>query len=172
VTLITSARNLDAPYGAEVVPVDSDIALRDAVLAAADTADALIMAAAVADFRPRTAAEHKIKKAGSAGLTIELAQNPDILLDVKAHREETSYPRIVVGFAAESEHAVEHGREKLIRKGLDMLVVNDITASDAGFDVDTNRVILLTTDSAEPLDLMSKANVSEAIIARVAALLE
>lgn len=171
VTLITSARGLPAPYGAQIVPVESAVQLRDAVLTHSAEADALIMAAAVADFRPKSIAEQKIKKVDDSELTIELTQNPDILMDVKAQRAQTGYPHVVVGFAAESEHAIEHGREKLVRKGLDMLVVNDITASDAGFDVDTNRVAFLTSTGSEPLDLMSKAHVGEAIIVRIAELL-
>ncbi|MBL8133128.1 MAG: bifunctional phosphopantothenoylcysteine decarboxylase/phosphopantothenate--cysteine ligase CoaBC [Anaerolineae bacterium] len=173
VTLISAARHLPEPLGALVVPVDTAVQMRDAVLAHAVEADAdvLIMAAAVADYRPKHAAEQKIKKLGGEELTLDLVQNPDILMDVKARRARTHRPRLAVGFAAESEHTIEHGREKLIRKGLEMLIANDISASDAGFEVDTNRVILLTADATEPLALMSKAEVAEAIIARVALLL-
>ncbi|MBK8022747.1 MAG: bifunctional phosphopantothenoylcysteine decarboxylase/phosphopantothenate--cysteine ligase CoaBC [Chloroflexi bacterium] len=173
VTLITTVRTLPEPVGAQIVPVESAVEMRDAVLAhAVDAdADALIMAAAVADYRPSSAADHKLKKIGDEGLSLELVQNPDILLEVKARRAETHRPRAVVGFAAESERAAEHGRDKLVRKGLDLLAANDISAADAGFEVDTNRVILISADGAEPLALMSKAAVAEAIVARVAQLL-
>lgn len=170
VTLITAARGLPTPFGAQVIEVDSARAMHDAVLAACASADVLIMAAAVADFRPEQTAAHKIKKS-DGGLTISLTQNPDILLAVRDQRAVTGSPRVVVGFAAESERAVEHGREKLIRKGVDLLVVNDISAADAGFEVETNRVTLLTRDADDPLPLLSKSAVSEAIIARAAALI-
>jgi phosphopantothenoylcysteine decarboxylase / phosphopantothenate---cysteine ligase len=136
-------------------------------------ADALIMAAAVADFRPRTISDQKIKKSDDvAGLTIELDRNPDILLQVKAQRAQTGFPKVTVGFAAESEDLIEHAQEKLQRKGLDMLVANDITAQDAGFEVDTNRVIILSADGQqEAFDLASKARVGELIVERVVGLL-
>ena len=172
VTLITAARTLPMPMGADIVLIESARDLRDAVMARLSDADLLIMAAAVADFRPLAASEQKIKKQdGAAGLHLELTQNPDILLEVKAVRAETRRPTVVIGFAAESEQVLAYGQAKLARKGVDLLVVNDISAPDAGFDVDTNRVILLTPDAVTPLDLMSKAQVSEAIIARAAALL-
>jgi phosphopantothenoylcysteine decarboxylase/phosphopantothenate--cysteine ligase len=170
VTLITAARGLPVPYGAVVLAVDSARSMHDAVLTACADADMLIMAAAVADFRPEHAADHKIKKT-DGGLTIHLMQNPDILLSVREARAASGSPRVVVGFAAESDRVIEHGREKLIRKGVDLLVVNDIRAADAGFDADTNRVTLLMRESEETLPLMSKAAVSEVIIARAAALL-
>ncbi len=101
-----------------------------------------------------------------------LARNPDILMAVKGRRAQTGYPRVVVGFAAESENLLANARAKLERKGLDLLVANDIAASDAGFEVDTNRVTIFSARGEhETLPLASKAVVSEQIIARVAALL-
>jgi phosphopantothenoylcysteine decarboxylase / phosphopantothenate---cysteine ligase len=173
VTLISSARGLPSPFGAEIVAIETAAELHDAVLAHA-RADALIMAAAVADFRPRAVAQDKIKKTeGSADApTIDLERTADILAAVKAQRASSGSPRVVVGFAAESRDLVNYAQDKMTRKGVDLLVANDITASDAGFDVDTNRVILFQPNAApQPLDLMSKTQVSEAIIARVAALL-
>jgi phosphopantothenoylcysteine decarboxylase/phosphopantothenate--cysteine ligase len=173
VTLISAARGLPEPTGAHLVPVDSARAMLDAVLKAVQGADALVMAAAVADFRPAQVAEQKIKKQDDGtSPTIELARNPDILLEVRQQREATGWPRIAVGFAAESENLLANAGDKLARKGLDLLVANDISAPDAGFAVDTNRVIIL--DSAggqQPLDLMSKARVGEMVMARIAALL-
>ncbi len=177
VTLITSAR-LDAPYGAAVITVESARELHDAVLEHTAKADALIMAAAVADFRAKTVAANKIKKKDDgAGLTIEMERNPDILAAVKdareARRGKHKFPRVVVGFAAESQDVLNYAQDKLKRKGLDLLVANDISAGDAGFEVDTNRVMILDSDGGvEKLDLMSKALVGEAVIARVARLLE
>jgi len=170
VTLITAARDLPAPYGAQVVAIESARALRDAVLSACDGADLLIMAAAVADFRPEVTADHKIKKSGG-GLTIVLTQNPDILLEVKARRAETGSPRVVIGFAAESQNVIANGRDKLARKGLELLVANDISAADAGFEVDSNRVTLITAHGEESLPLLSKSAVAEAIMARAATMM-
>lgn len=173
VTLITAARGLPVPYGARVIAVDTAAQMHHAVLQATLSADVLIMAAAVADFRPRAAAEQKIKKSdSSAFLQLNLEKNPDILASVKERRLNTNRPRLVVGFAAESEDLIENAREKLERKGLDLLVANDITAPDAGFDVETNRVIILDSRGDEELlDLASKPKVSEHIIQRVVQLL-
>ena len=127
VTLITTV-DLPKPTGAQIVPVTSALELQAAVLQHSAQTDALIMAAAVADFRPSQVAEQKIKKKDDTeGLTIELTRNPDILLSVREQRNKTGYPRVVVGFAAESEHLLENAQSKLERKGLDLLVANDIT---------------------------------------------
>lgn len=169
VTLI-SAAHLETPYGVHLVPVDCAQAMQTAVLEHSATADALIMAAAVADFRPASISEHKIKK--SNALTLQLEKNPDILLSVAERRRETKLPRVVVGFAAESQNLVAYAREKLERKGLDILVANDISATDAGFEVDTNRVLIFDQGSIEPQELGdTKAAISEAIVQRIAILL-
>lgn len=170
VVLISAARGLDVPYGAELVPVETARQMQAAVLDHTLSADALIMAAAVADFRPRTASDQKIKK--SDELALQLDKNPDILMAVRDRRIETRYPLVAVGFAAESQNLAQLAREKLERKGLDLLVANDITAPDAGFDLDINHVLIFDRRSAEPQDFAaSKAQVGEEIIRRVAALL-
>lgn len=173
VTLISAASGLPVPVGANLIPVDSARALLDAVLNAVPETDALIMAAAVADFRPAQVAEQKIKKKDdSSGLTIELARNPDILLAVREQRANTGWPLVTVGFAAESENLLANAQIKLERKGLDLLVANDISAQDAGFAVDTNRVTILDAEGGQQaLDLMSKTAVAEVVVGRVAALL-
>ena len=103
---------------------------------------------------------------------MRLARTPDILSSVAVRWAETGYPRVVVGFAAESEHLVENAHTKLKAKNLDLIVANDITASDAGFAVETNQVMLVARDgSVEPLALMPKTAVAEAILERVASLL-
>lgn len=159
------------PVGAELMQVDSAQSMLEAVQEHSRAADALIMAAAVADYRPGQAAAQKIKKTETE-LRIDLVRNPDILAEVKTARMQSGWPRVVVGFAAESENLLANARDKLQRKGLDLLVANDISASDAGFAVDTNRVILLHRDGhQEPLELMSKSAVAEVIITRIAALL-
>lgn len=132
------------------------------------------MAAAIADFRPKTRAEQKIKKKDHGSVpTIELTRNVDILLEIKQQRETTYYPRVVVGFAAESQNLLENVLGKLERKGLDFIVVNGIiTADDAGFASDNNRVVSLHKNSAqENLEWMSKAKVSEYVLTQVAGLL-
>ena len=174
VVLVSAARNLPVPYGVTFVPVDTAERMLKAVLANLPAADALIMAAAVADFRPQTIAEQKIKKPQDpdATHTLTLERTPDILMEVRKRRNDTHWPRVVVGFAAESENLLENAREKLERKGLDLLVANDITAADAGFDADTNRVIIIdAAGQQEALPLASKARVSEMIVSRVAQLL-
>lgn len=173
VTLITSAKGLPMPYGARIITVSSAEQMQQAVLTQIVGTDALLMAAAVADFRPHSPASHKIKKTDeSSTLVLTLEKTPDILLSVKERRRDVHRPRVVVGFAAESEDLINYARSKMERKGVDLLIANDITASDAGFDVDTNRVVVLASDgSYEQLELMSKAKVGEYIIRRVAQLL-
>lgn len=173
VTLITTAADKTVPIGADVVHVDSAQSMHDAVLDHLPYADVIIMAAAVADFRPATIAEQKIKKTDdSDDLSLPLVRTPDILMRVMAERQSHPRLRAVVGFAAESENLLANAQAKRQRKGLELLVANDISAPDAGFAVDTNRVTLLHADGRqEPLELTSKARVGEAIIERVAALL-
>ncbi|NIR55469.1 MAG: bifunctional 4'-phosphopantothenoylcysteine decarboxylase/phosphopantothenoylcysteine synthetase, partial [Nitrospinaceae bacterium] len=145
VTLIAGPISQDIPVGVEHVPVRTTVEMRDAVLEAVRKADVLFKAAAVSDFRPAKAADQKIKKTKTddAGLVIPLARNPDILEAVKVQKDKVGFPLVTVGFAAETQDVVEYGRDKLVRKGLDFIAVNDVSATDAGFAVDTNRVILL-----------------------------
>jgi phosphopantothenoylcysteine decarboxylase/phosphopantothenate--cysteine ligase len=174
VILVSSAKGLPIPYGATLLPVETAREMKDSVLGGVSEVDVLLMAAAVADFRPRTAAAHKIKKTelSTDAPMLELERTDDILAAVKAARKPSSNPRLVVGFAAESQDLLLYAQDKMQRKGVDLLVANDISASDAGFDVETNRVLLLSPDGTqEAMPLMSKAQVSEAIIRRVAALL-
>ena len=174
VTLISSVTDqLPTPVGTEIIPIESAEQLSDAVLASVREADALIMAAAVADFRPAQVSEQKIKKdKQDASLSLELTRNADVLMQVREQRQQTGWPRVTIGFAAESENLLENAQSKLERKGLDLLVANDISATDAGFAVDTNRVTILDTRGGQrALDLTTKTAVSEIIIERVAALL-
>ncbi len=166
VTLISAAR-LETPFGAELIAVDSAQAMLAAVLERTVSADALLMAAAVADFRPKTSSAHKIKK--SDELTVPLEKNPDILLAVAERRRESQYPRVVVGFAAESQNVADYAREKLERKGLDLMIANDISAPDAGFELDSNHVLIFERGKDTPQEFAaSKANISELIIQRIA----
>jgi phosphopantothenoylcysteine decarboxylase/phosphopantothenate--cysteine ligase len=171
VCLITTV-NLPLPVGARVVEVQTAQEMLEAVLGEVATADALIMAAAVADFRPKNVAESKIKKKDGIP-QIELEAAPDILGTVAGLRSEEKRLKVVVGFAAESQNLLENAASKLQSKKLDIIAANDISATDAGFSVDTNRVTLLNADGrSEALPLMSKIEVAETIVARVAALLE
>ncbi|MDD5367753.1 MAG: phosphopantothenoylcysteine decarboxylase, partial [Anaerolineaceae bacterium] len=124
-----------------------------------------------ADFRPVQAAQHKIKKTGGVP-HIQLEPTSDILAGVAVRRSATGCPRVVVGFAAESQNLISNAAEKLAAKRLDLIVANDITAPGAGFAVETNRVVLLHPDGrAEVLPLMSKAEVAEAVIQHMVHLL-
>jgi phosphopantothenoylcysteine decarboxylase/phosphopantothenate--cysteine ligase len=168
VTLISTVDTLPTPPGATLVPVGTAAEMADAVLAHARAADVLIMAAAVADFRPAHPTDHKIKKEGGVP-TVELAANPDILLAVAEQRRAAGMPVVVVGFAAETDDLLQNAQAKLERKGLNFIVANDVSAPDAGFAVDTNRVTLLGADGwSETLPLQSKADVADRLVDRVA----
>ena len=172
VTLITTPTSLVTPTGAQVIPVETARQMLESVLAETADAEALIMAAAVADFRPKDAAKDKIKKEGGIP-QIELEATEDILKAVAAQRSETKCPRLVVGFAAESRDLIENAAYKLKSKGLDLIAANDISASGAGFAVETNRVTLLFADGRkESLPLISKTEVAEIILGWVSKLLE
>jgi phosphopantothenoylcysteine decarboxylase/phosphopantothenate--cysteine ligase len=168
VTLITTA-GLPDLVGIEMVRVDSAEQMLAAVLQSTRQANLLVMAAAVADFRPVTVAKQKIKKKGETeGLALEMVRNPDILAEAAAQKAAGRGPHLTVGFAAETEDLLANARSKLERKKLDLIVANDVSASDAGFAVDTNRVTLLAGDgSVEQLPLMSKIEVAEQILDRV-----
>jgi phosphopantothenoylcysteine decarboxylase/phosphopantothenate--cysteine ligase len=172
VTLISSAA-LPAPTGVGVVPVDSAQAMLAVVLDSTRQADVLIMAAAVADFRPVNVAAQKIKKKGETdGMTLELARNPDILAEVALRKGDTGFPRVTIGFAAETQDVLANAQAKLERKRLDFIVANDVTAADAGFAVETNRVTILGVDGSKTaLPLLTKREVAEEILHRVVKLL-
>jgi phosphopantothenoylcysteine decarboxylase/phosphopantothenate--cysteine ligase len=165
VTLITAPTHLPKPAGIEVIPVRTAVEMKRAVTKAVKQASALIMAAAVADYQPRSPAKSKIKKE-SPGLNLELTRTPDILGEVKG-----SF--LKVGFAAESEDLVANARKKLAQKGLDFIVANDITDPESSFDADTNKVTIINKEGkAESLPLMSKREVAERILDRVVRLLK
>ncbi|MFC1918487.1 bifunctional phosphopantothenoylcysteine decarboxylase/phosphopantothenate--cysteine ligase CoaBC [Chloroflexota bacterium] len=157
VRLVTAPTFLPDPAGIEVIHVETAVKMKKAVTEATAQADALIMAAAVADYRPKSAARGKIKK-DAAGLTLELVKTPDILAEAKG-----SFLKI--GFAAETEDVVENARKKLKSKEIDIIVANDVTSPDSGFGVDTNRVTLIDRNGKEEsLPLMSKREVADKIL--------
>jgi phosphopantothenoylcysteine decarboxylase/phosphopantothenate--cysteine ligase len=168
VTLVAGPLAVPLPVGPSLVSVDTTLEMRDAVETALVGADALVMAAAPADFRVAAPAAQKIKKEGGAPM-MQLAENPDILKSTIPRR---SPGTVVVGFALETQDLVGQARAKLAAKQLDLVVANDATEEGAGFGGDTNRVTLVSRDgSAEALPLMTKAEVAEAILDRVERLL-
>lgn len=166
VILITGPSALPDPYGVRTVRVRRAVEMRDAVAREAVDSDALIMAAAVADYQPERTAEGKIKREETDGLTLRLVRTPDILAEL------STTPRLVkVGFAAESHDLLANARLKLKRKGLDLIAANDITAEGSGFGADTNKVTILDGEGEEDLPLMSKYEVAWHILDRVSKLL-
>jgi phosphopantothenoylcysteine decarboxylase/phosphopantothenate--cysteine ligase len=170
VTLITTPTALTPPIGADVVNVKSVQDMLDALLH--EKADALIMAAAGADFRPVNVAKDKLKKRDGIP-QIQLEAAPDILKTLSSQSGEKKRFNVTVGFAAESRDLLANASEKLRTKGLDLIAANDISANDAGFAVETNRITLLFANGTqESLPLMSKSEVAEKIIEHIARLLE
>jgi phosphopantothenoylcysteine decarboxylase/phosphopantothenate--cysteine ligase len=161
VVLVTTPTALVPPLGVEVRPVVSAADMHDAVMAALPDADLLVMAAAVADYRPAAVAEQKIKKRDD-DLTLQLAKTTDILAATAARSSE----RLVrIGFAAESQDLVSNAADKLERKRLDLIVANDISRTDSGFGTDDNAVVLLDrTGGQRELPLLPKREVADLIL--------
>jgi phosphopantothenoylcysteine decarboxylase/phosphopantothenate--cysteine ligase len=169
VVLISGPTALSAPISAAYFEVDTAEQMCNAVLENLPGADALLMAAAGADFRPENVADHKIKK-GDESLVLTLVRATDILLEVSRQKDK---PKAVIGFAAESQDLIANAEKKLKAKGMDLIVANDISAPDAGFEVDTNRVTLLHPDgSKQELPLSSKAEVAAVVIEKLVEILE
>ena len=160
VTLVSGKTNLEAPYGVTLVPVTSAQDMFEAVSSRAKEQDMIIKAAAVADYRPVTVAENKIKKS-PGDMSIALERTTDILAWLGEHRREG---QVLCGFAMETEHMVEHAKEKLTRKHVDMIAANNVKVAGAGFGTDTNVVTLITEDGVEELAKMSKEEVASRIV--------
>jgi phosphopantothenoylcysteine decarboxylase/phosphopantothenate--cysteine ligase len=166
VILISGPVALQPPADVRVISVRSAEDMYRAVLQHLDQASVVIMAAAVADYRPVQREPQKIKR-GAPRLVLELEQTPDILAAISRQKGN----RILVGFAAETERLREHARRKLQAKQLDLLVGNDVTRPGAGFDVDTNEAVLFFADGREvPLPLLSKRELADRILDAVVAL--
>jgi phosphopantothenoylcysteine decarboxylase/phosphopantothenate--cysteine ligase len=164
VVLVSAPTALPTPYGVRLVPVQQAAEMRDAVVGECRDAQALVMAAAVADYRPSATVEQKVKRHAET-LSLELTRTPDILA-------EAGKGFIRVGFAAESEELVANARRKLESKGLDLIVANDITGPETAFDADTNRVVILDRAGGEErLPVMTKYEVAQRILDRVVELL-
>lgn len=172
VCLVSGPTQLEATPGVDRFDVVSARDMSEKVTGFAADADVVIMAAAVADFRPRVTSEQKLKKAHLAGygeVSIELEENPDILAGLGAAREGTR--PLLVGFAAETESVIDNARGKLETKKCDLVVANDVSEPDAGFATDTNRVTLVTRNAADELPLSDKLDVAHSILDRVVAML-
>ncbi len=164
VTLVSGPSSVATPAAVDTVRVQTAAQMRDSVHKASKGADAVVMAAAVADYRPASAPGGKIKRE-SESLTLELVKTPDIIGELDGDF-------VKVGFAAEHEDGEKRGGEKLRKKGLDLIVVNDITAEDSGFEVDTNRVSIVDRNgSVERLPLLPKSEVAHRILDKLADLL-
>jgi len=167
VTLVTTSA-LDAESSVERVSVARAEEMHDAVMARYAECDAVVMAAAVADFRPKVVADQKIKKHDGPPEVV-LEATPDILAVLGERKEH----QVLVGFAAETEHLREHAAAKLAAKHVDLMVANDVAAPDCGFEVDTNQAVLLDSNGrAEELPLQSKADLADAVLDRIRDVLE
>lgn len=162
VILVSAPTSLPIPSGVDFISVDSAVSMQEAVEARYNDVNVVIMAAAVSDFRVLHKAEQKIKKMES--MTIKLVKNPDILQGLGTKKSH----QILVGFAAETEHVIKYGQDKVAKKNLDMLVANDVSKSNAGFNVDTNEGYFLYPDK-EPKEMpnMKKSDLARHILREV-----
>lgn len=165
VILVSAPTALRAPANCEIVSVVTTEEMRAAVLGRLDEATIVIKAAAVADYRPMIQAEQKLKRTGP--LTLELEPTEDILAEVVQRRHDGM---LVIGFAAETENAIAHGRDKLLRKGADAIVLNDVSREGIGFDSDRNAVTFLTLQTSIDLPEMGKRELADRILEEVMAL--
>ena len=167
VTLVAGPTRLEPPAVEEVVRVRSAAEMHEAIMAASSSADVVIMAAAVADFTPASASAGKVAKT-DAPLTMTFNRTRDILGDLGARRTASGAARpVLVGFAAETDDVLRKAREKRARKGVDLIVANDVSRADRGFDVETNAVTLVSDQDEETISLQSKDRVAAAILDRV-----
>lgn len=164
VVLVSAPTALARPAGVEVVDVETAAEMRAAVDRRFDAADALICAAAVADYAPAHPADHKLKKADEHLDSIELEETADILAEMSARKGD----RVVIGFAAETGDLLRRAREKLARKGCDAIVANDVSRADSGFGSDTDAIAWVTADGVEELPLMGKDEAAVEILRRTA----
>ncbi len=168
VVLVSGPTHLAPPEGVELIAVNTAGEMRDAVMSRFPELDVVIKTAAVADYRPKVTTEQKIKKAAGE-LVLTLEKTPDILRELGQQKQH----QILVGFAAETENLLEHGRDKLYRKNLDMLVVNDVTAAGAGFATDTNIVNIMFPDgTVEEWPIMTKKRVAEKLLGKIIELMQ
>ena len=170
VTLVTGPTTIEMPAVREVVKVRGAADMHQAVMSRAGDMDVVVMAAAVADYAPAERAPQKVAKAGET-LTLVLKKTPDILGELGQRRVAAGGGPVLVGFAAETEDIVAHATAKRERKHADLIVANDVSRRDAGFDVDNNAVTIVGPSGAETLPLQSKSRVAAEILNRVERLL-
>jgi phosphopantothenoylcysteine decarboxylase/phosphopantothenate--cysteine ligase len=164
VVLVTGPTTLPLPPGVTVISVTTAKEMADALCRHFESSSVVIMAAAVADFRPKKQAAQKLKKQGQTAFSLELETAPDILAMLSAQR--TS--QVLVGFAAETEDVILHAKEKLIGKGLDLIVANDVTKEGAGFGSDDNAAVILSrTGQEKAFGLMPKRRLADEILTAV-----
>lgn len=163
VTLVSGPVDLKAPMGVKLVPVVSAKDMFDAVTSVSAEQDAIIKAAAVADYRPAVVGAEKTKKS-DGNMNIELERTDDILAWLGAHRREG---QVLCGFSMETQNMLENSRAKLVKKNVDMSVANSLRIAGAGFGTDTNIVTVITKDGAEELALMSKDQVAHELLNRI-----
>ena len=169
VLLVSGPVSLAAPGAAELTRVETAEEMRAAVLKFLPESTVIIKTAAVADFRPKTAAGQKIKRKGP--MTLELEPTPDILAELAQHRKSHPHaPHLVIGFAAETENVLENGRKKLASKSLDAIVVNDVSREGVGFDSDRNAVTIISQDEVIEVPETSKWEVAQRVLDLVARL--
>jgi phosphopantothenoylcysteine decarboxylase/phosphopantothenate--cysteine ligase len=166
VTLVVGPTRLDPPAVDEVVRVRSAAEMHEAIMAAASAADVVIMAAAVADYAPAAPASEKVAKTDGP-MAVTLNRTKDILGDLGARRAATGVGPVLVGFAAETDDLLRKARDKRVRKGVDLIVANDVSQPDRGFDVDTNAVTIVSDQGEESIALQSKDRVAGAVLDRV-----
>ena len=166
VTLIAGPTSVEPPAADELVRVRSAREMHAAVMQGAVRADVVVMAAAVADYAPAEPAGKKVAKS-DAPLTLRLERTPDILADLGKMTSRATGVPFLVGFAAETGHGIERAREKRTRKGIDLIVANDVSRADAGFDVPTNAVTIIGDDEEQDVPVQTKERVAAAILDRV-----
>jgi phosphopantothenoylcysteine decarboxylase/phosphopantothenate--cysteine ligase len=167
VTLVAGPTRVEPPAVDEVVRVRSASEMHEAIMAAAPSADVVIMAAAVADFTPAVTSAGKVAKTDGP-MMLTLNRTKDILGDLGTRRAATGAGGpVLVGFAAETDDLLRKAREKRVRKGVDLIVANDVSQPDRGFDVETNAVTLVSDEGDEPVSLQSKDRVAAAILDRI-----
>jgi len=161
VLLVTGPSALAIPANVKGVKVETTNEMLEAVMEAYDKMDVVIKAAAVADYRPRDVADQKIKKKTDDALTVVMDKNPDILKELGARKAH----QVLVGFAAETQNLLDNAREKIVKKNLDMIVANDVTAAGAGFNTDTNIVkFLYPSGEVRSLEQMAKTEVANLLL--------
>ena len=163
VTLVSGPVSLDTPIGVNRIDVTTAADMYEAMVREADTADIIIMSAAVADFTPETVADNKIKKGDGEGMSIPLKRTSDILKTLGEKKAAGECKAVIVGFSMETENLVENSRKKLTGKNADMICANSLTTEGAGYQVDTNIVTIITKDDMKELPLMSKDDVADSI---------